>query len=58
MGKKIILAFDDFEMSAQDKTPSQNVTELLRQLLECRYWYDLESSYKIDLTDFVSKLRL
>lgn len=54
MGKKIILAFDDFEVSAKDNSPSQNSTELLRQLLEYRYWYDLEDASRIDLIDFVS----
>ena len=55
MGKKIILAFDDFE-TVVDREPDgdRSVLELLRQLLEHRFWYDLENFSRIDLIDFVS----
>ncbi len=54
MGKKIVLAFDDFEMSLGYGYTSQNIVELMRQLIEYQFWYDLEDVCRIDLIDFVS----
>lgn len=53
MGKKIILAFDDFETSVNSRS-TEKVVELLRLLLERKFWYDLEDSCRIELIDFVS----
>ena len=55
MGMKMMLAFDDFETLTDHETEGdKNIIELLRQLLEYRYWYDLENYSRIDLIDFVS----
>lgn len=54
MGKKIILAFEDFEMSSNETRTACDVVELVRQLLEYQFWYDLEDICRIDLIDFVS----
>lgn len=51
MGKKLILAFDDLEVSSNSTVPS--TVELMRELLENQYWYDLEESNRIDIIDFV-----
>lgn len=53
MGKKIILSFDDFESSVNNNN-TENVVELLRQLLERKFWYDFEDTSRIELIDFVS----
>lgn len=53
MGKKIILAFDDFERSVNSGN-TENIVELLRQLLERKFWYDPKDACRVELIDFVS----
>lgn len=56
MGKKLILAFDDLEVSSNNSTIPSTL-ELMRELLENQYWYDLEESNKIDIIDFVGIIK-
>ncbi|XP_065213419.1 dynein axonemal heavy chain 3-like [Planococcus citri] len=52
MGKKIILAFDDFERSVNSES-TENIVELLRQLLERKFWYDSKEACRVELIDFL-----